>query len=128
MRQSASSTTTGNLSINSPVMILGNVAYRKEAAGATVDGFGLPGSLAVDGNRDPEYSTTGSCAYARATTWEDLYWQVDLGSPHVIYNLTVYGTDGSAINGMKFILKSLINSVFTTIIRKAKWCSAVSHE
>ena len=74
------------------------MAYNRQATGSDYNGYGTPAPLAVDGNRDPTYSHH-SCAYARAAVWQDLYWQVDLGSPHVIYNLTVYGTDGTAHDG-----------------------------
>ena len=66
--------------------------------------WGTPATLAVDGNRDP-YQPRGYCAYVRADVWEDLYWQVDLGSLYVIYNLTVYGTDGSVLDGKIFIFE-----------------------
>ena len=82
-------------------MISGNVAYGQLATGTNHNNWGRPAERAVDGNRNPMVSlgTVDSCAYSRAAQWEQLFWQVDLGSPHVIYNLTVYGTDGSALNG-----------------------------
>ena len=76
------------------------MAYGRLATGANYLGYGTPAGWAVDGNRNPQHSTvSGSCAYARADNWIDLYWQVDLKSPYVIYNLTVYGTDGTANPG-----------------------------
>ena len=86
-------------------MIPGNVAYGRLATGANYLGYGTLATLAVDGNRDPLYSSSGSCAYARAKNWTDLYWEVDLENPYVIYNLTVYGTDGTANpGGMKIMV------------------------
>ena len=84
--------------------------------GSNYQGYSTPASWAVDGNRDPMYSTTfGFCAYIRAEIWTDLYWLVDLENRHVIYNLTVYGTDLMLIpGGMRYIkldTVKLINSV-----------------
>ena len=82
--------------------------------GANYLGYATPAVLAVDGNRNPQYSFTqsGSCAYVRADNWMNLYWEVDLASPYVIYNLTIYGTDGTtAIGGMRYMFgKSYILS------------------
>ena len=78
------------------------MAFQRSAEGSNYNELGTPGALAVDGNRNPVFRLYDSCAYARARVWEELYWQVDLESPHVIYNLTVYGTDGnSAYDGKR---------------------------
>ena len=87
------------------IMLSGNVAYGQTADGSNFEQKGAPAVRALDGNRNPHFDRlTGSCAYMRADDWQTLFWQVDLGSLHVIYNLTVYGTNGwSAYGGMIYL-------------------------
>ena len=74
------------------------MAYNRSATGANFSNHSTPATRAVDGDRDPVYrATDGTCAYVRADHWLDLYWQVDLGSSYVIYNITVHSTDGTSI-------------------------------
>ena len=72
------------------------MAYGQSATGADFNGWSTPPARAVDGDRDPSNLTTnGVCAYVRGDFWLDLYWRVDLGHSYVIYNITVYSTDGT---------------------------------
>ena len=81
-------------------LVSGNVAYGQSATGADEYGWSTPPARAVDGDRDPNYrETDGVCAYVRAIHWLELYWQVDLGHSYVIYNITVYSTDGTHVYG-----------------------------
>ena len=81
-------------------LVSGNVAYGQSVTGANLENYSTPPARAVDGDRNPRYDfTDGACAYVRADYWWNLNWRVHLGSTHVIYNITVYGTDGIGIHG-----------------------------
>ena len=70
---------------------LGNVALGGRASGSSPN---IGPGRAVDGDRTPTYRTNGgSCTlHSGGFSWNDLFWHVDLGSFHVVHDVTVYGT------------------------------------
>ena len=70
------------------VCISGNIALGKTATSGPVYSYRGSGR-AVDGNTNPNAGQDGSCFHhdwTSGTAW----WMVDLGVPHVIYNVTIY--------------------------------------
>ncbi len=82
----------------------GNVAYNKNAdqSGSWDDNHA---SGAVDGNRNRKMDA-GSCAHPDSTNGP-AWWRVDLGSPHVIYNVTIINRDSN--KGMWCIITGALN-------------------
>ena len=113
----------------SPAMISGNVAYLKRTVGSTGFRRGTPPSLAVDGNRNPDHGS-GSCAYILAYRQYRLNWGVDLGRPHVIYNLTVYGPNWTAPISMlyAFMVTYCVNMIMDSACKsKLTKLNGVNH-
>ena len=69
-------------------IFIGNVAYKKQVSARTVWGGQLT-ERAVDGDIDGESTTCYKSGSTSSTAW----WMLDLGASHVIYNVTVYGTN-----------------------------------
>ena len=68
-------------------IFIGNIAYKKHVSAGTVFPGYIP-ETAVDGDIDAHYK---KCYRSRSrTTSSTASWTVDLGAPHVIYNITIY--------------------------------------
>ena len=75
-------------------MLAGNIAYRKMASqGATFSGNKWGPSKATDGATIGTM-WDGTCSYSlMVPETQPAWWQVDLGGPHVIFNVTVYNNE-----------------------------------
>ena len=92
----------------------GNVALGGIASGSSPN---IDPGRAVDGDRTPTYSANGgSCTlHTGGFLWNELFWHVDLGSFHVVHNVTVYGTIGN--NYGKWYYQNNLFSVISLEIR-----------
>ena len=93
-------------------ILIGNVAYTKHASAQKFwnDFSNIPGR-AVDGDIDGDYKKCYRSDDPSSSAW----WMVDLGAPHVIYNVTVYGTSTRGMNKEHYFIHfSTIKSCLVT--------------